>query len=143
MATSLKRVMAERKKILNAHPNMSNAEALKKAWAKARGGRVSGVKKKAAKKKTARKRVSGVKRRPARKKVGKVTVKRSTTKIISGMGAIKATARAQKDELDEKLSKQYVQHLNATTKKAKRAIAKRMSETRKQISSVKRIINKK
>jgi hypothetical protein len=44
--TDLKKVQREAKKIRERHPNMSNAHVMKKAWSEARGGKVSGVKKK-------------------------------------------------------------------------------------------------
>jgi hypothetical protein len=130
MATSLKRVQAERKKIKKAHPNMDNATALKLAWKKARGGRVSGVRKTAHKKKVAPKR-----------RIGKTVVRRTITKTVSGIGAIKKTARKAKDDLDKQLGAALVRQYNATKKTAKRKIGKQVSEIKKKIASVKRIIN--
>lgn len=153
MATSLKTVMAKRKKILKAHPNMSNSAALKLAWKQARGSRVSGVKKKTTKKRkvgtvkkrkvgsvkkraSPRKRVSGVKKRVVR-------TTRTTTTNMSGMGAIKSQARQTKAALDDALGREMVKQYNATTKTEKRKVGKKVSEIKKQITSVKKIINQK
>lgn len=48
--TDLKKVQREAKKIRKMHPNKGNAAVMKEAWSVARGGKVSGIRKKRASK---------------------------------------------------------------------------------------------
>lgn len=144
-ASTLKRVMAERKRILKAHPNTSNSTALKQAWKKVKGSRVSGVKRKKKATPKRRRAVGTVKRKaPTRRKVGTVRRKTPRRKVSgTGIGAIKTTARAAEASLKDQLGRQYAAQYSAKTKTAKRKIAKQMRETKRKITSINKIINKK
>lgn len=152
MPTTLEKVMSRKKRLGKEHPSWDNSRLLTEAW-KPFKGKVSGVKKKASKKR----KVSGVKKKaakkaaPKRRSVGTVKKKRvrsarpnsSGRKKLSGIGAIKQQAREAKKELDTKLGEKMVKQYNATTKMAKRKVGKEIAELKKSITSVKKIINKK
>jgi hypothetical protein len=148
MPTTLEKVMSKKKRLAKEHPSWDNSRLLKEAW-KPFKGKVSGVKKKASKKR----KVSGVKKKAApkrrsvgtvkKKRVGSARPKSSGRKKLSGIGAIKQQAREAKKELDTKLGEKMVKQYNATTKMAKRKVGKEIAEIKKSITSVKKIINKK
>lgn len=147
MATVLEKVMARKRTLERQHPGWGKSRLLKEAWKPYKGkGKVSGTKKKAAKKR----KIGSVRKKaaPKRRTIGTVRKKsvgspRKSAKKVGTIGAIKTQARAAKSELDNALAKEYVKQYNATTKSAKKKIGKKMTEIKKSITSVKRIINKK
>jgi|HubBroStandDraft_5_1064220.scaffolds.fasta_scaffold06679_4 hypothetical protein len=142
--TDLKKVQREAKKIRERHPNMSNAHVMKKAWSEARGGKVSGVKKKRTGKRKAvgkkRKAVGAKPRYYARevhevRRVGAISYTGGKVKISGTQ--VEETKKKLRHEIADQLSWLEVLKSQETTKRGKEQIQKHISEKRAELNRIK------
>lgn len=142
--TDLKKVQREAKKIRQRHPNMSNAHVMKKAWSEARGGKVSGVKKKRTGKRKAvgkkRKAVGAKPRYYARevhevRRVGAISYTGGKVKISGTQ--VEETKKKLRHEIADQLSWLEVLKSQETTKRGKEQIQKHISEKRAELNRIK------
>jgi hypothetical protein len=132
--TDLKKVQREAKKIRERHPNMSNAHVMKKAWSEARGGKVSGVKKKRAeKRKAVGKKRKAVGAKPRR--VGAISYTGGKVKISGTQ--VEETKKKLRHEIADQLSWLEVLKSQETTKRGKEQIQKHISEKRAELNRIK------
>lgn len=141
--TDLKKVQREAKKIRERHPNMSNAHVMKKAWSEARGGKVSGVKKKRTKRKAVGKKRKAVGAKPryyARevhevRRVGAISYTGGKVKISGTQ--VEETKKKLRHEIADQLSWLEVLKSQETTKRGKEQIQKHISEKRAELNRIK------
>lgn len=143
--TDLKKVQREAKKIRERHPNMSNAHVMKKAWSEARGGKVSGVRKKSAgKRKTAgkkRKSVGSVKPKYYAREVHEVrrvgAISYTGGKVKISGTQVEQTKKKLRHEIADQLSWLEVLKSQETTKRGKEQIQKHITEKRAELNRIK------
>lgn len=142
--TDLKKVQREAKKIRERHPNMSNAHVMKKAWSEARGGKVSGVKKK----RTGKRKAVGKKRKGAGEKpryyarevhevrrVGAISYTGGKVKISGTQ--VEETKKKLRHEIADQLSWLEVLKSQETTKRGKEQIQKHITAKRAELNRIK------
>lgn len=135
--TDLKKVQREARKIRDKHPGMANANVMKKAWSAARGGKVSGVKKK---KRSEKRRSVGTK--PKYKVVHEVR-RINGVSYTGGKVSIKGTSQLseQKGQLRAMIGEEIgwleVAKSSASTKREKEALQKKIVEKRSELNRIK------
>ena len=115
-----KKVVAEAKKLRKKNPKLSQAQAVKQAWA------ISYSKKRAGKK------VSGAKKETTHKDTKSHNV---NIRVVSGIGAISLFVKEQ----ENKYGKLAAKKLTAKTKKEKTALSKQMREIAAKIRKAEKI----